>query len=147
MSVAMSSMNAPPFSYPHQQPAGLPAGSQRLRVEPLSDTDRNFAMAMHLGPLIAAVMGAFAPIGLLIPLILWLMRKDHSVFNDDHGREAINVGLTALVFALIALPIILIGWLAYAVWLVVIIINQIRGAVAASRGEYFRYPMILRFLS
>ena len=38
-------------------------------------------------------------------------------------------------------------FLALAAWHIVIIIAQVRGAVAASNGQYFRYPMIIRFIS
>ncbi len=32
-------------------------------------------------------------------------------------------------------------------WVIATFIGFIRGAIAASRGEYFRYPMTIRFLS
>ncbi len=40
-----------------------------------------------------------------------------------------------------------IGMLAWLVWVVVAIIALVRGAVAASNGEYFRYPMTIRFIN
>ena len=40
-----------------------------------------------------------------------------------------------------------IGVLVWFVWVVITLINLIRGATAAGSGEYFRYPMVIRFLS
>ena len=121
--------------------------SPRLRNDNLNDTDRNFAIALHLSPFASAIFFLFA----FTPLVLWLIRKDQSAFDDDHGREVLNMQLSALLFSIIlAVAGFLtfgLGWLALAVWHIVIIISQIRGAIAASNGEYFRYPMIIRFLS
>ena len=40
-----------------------------------------------------------------------------------------------------------IGLIAWLVWAIVAFIALIRGSVAASNGEYFRYPMTIRFLN
>ncbi len=117
----------------------------RVRVDGLPDAERNYAMAIHLTPF-AALM--FQP-AILVPLVLWLVKKDDSAFNDDHGREVVNVLISAVIFTFVAgaLFIAVLPILAIMVWYVVIGINMIRGAMAASRGEYFRYPMTLRILS
>jgi len=111
----------------------------------LTDTDRNWAIAIHLSPLAGFAFGLFV----FAPIVLWLIRRNESAFNDDHGREATNALLSfllynlvagVLIFAIIGIPILI------AVW-VIAIINVIRGAIAAGRGEYFRYPMTIRFIS
>ena len=124
-------------------------GSARptLRHERLEDADRNFAIAMHLSPFAGAVFFLFV----FTPAVLWLICKDRYAFADDHGREVLNMQLSALLLSIIlAVAGFLtfgLGWLALAVWHIVIIIAQIRGAVAASNGAYFRYPMIIRFIT
>ncbi len=137
----------------------MPADASRVRIQPppsrlraggLTDSERNFALAMHLTPLAGLICGLAGLIfGLLIisPLILWLVRKDQSVFNDDHGREVLNMLLSGLIFTMGLILIPIIGWLALAIWYVITVVNMVRGARAASNGEYFRYPMIIRFLS
>ena len=87
----------------------------------------------------------FQPL-IIAPLIIWLIRKDESAFNDDHGREVINFGISFFVLHLI-LIVTLIGAILIPVLWIVALVNIIRGAVAASSGEYFRYPMTFRFLS
>jgi uncharacterized Tic20 family protein len=109
-----------------------------LRDDAVSETERNFSLAMHLTPF----AGMIAPIFLFTPLVLWLVRKDRSPFNDDHGREVVNFGISYVIFT------ILLGWtivvpIALAI---VAVVSLIRGAIAASRNEYFRYPLTIRFL-
>lgn len=113
----------------------------RLRHQGLADSERNWALAMHLSPF--AVL-ALPPL-VLAPLVLWLFKKDQSPFIDDHGREAVNMLLTTLVYCLLMFTLIAIPFVM--IWVVLMVISMIRGAVAASNGEYFRYPMVIRFLS
>ena len=115
----------------------------RLRMKGLSEADRNLAIAMHLSPFGFVIIGPFA---FLAPLVLWLIRKESSVFNDDHGRETVNVMITGLIFFVAGFFTIGLAWLAFVVWCVFIGIGMIRGAVASGRGEFFRYPMTIRFL-
>ncbi len=130
----------------------MSAGADRVRIQPppsrlraggLSDSERNFALAMHLTPFAAIPFQLF----IFTPLVLWLVRKDESVFNDDHGREVLNMLMSGLIFTIGLIFIPIIGWLALAIWYVITVVNMVRGARAASKGEYFRYPMIIRFLS
>lgn len=113
----------------------------RLRDQNASSTQRNYAVAMHLTPLSFFVIG---PLAMLVPVVLWLIRKDNSPFEDDHGREMTNVAISAVLVSLLILTGI--GAIITIAWCVVILINMIRGAVAASNGEFFRYPMTLRLV-
>ncbi len=110
-------------------------------ANPISDTDRHFGVGIHLSPLAAFVIGPL----ILAPLVLWLIRKDQSGFVDDHGRETINALISFFLYNLV-LVITIIGIFALPVLYVVGAVNLVRGAVAASRGDFFRYPMTMRFL-
>ena len=120
----------------------------RLRDEGLTETDRKYAVGMHLLSLISFLLSG-GLLTVLGPLVLWLIRKDRSPFDDDHGREVINFGLSFLLWGLLAgiLIFVGIGILLLPVLWIVAIVNNIRGAIAAGNGEYFRYPMTIRFLS
>lgn len=114
----------------------------RLRDVGLTEQERKYALGIHL----TAILGVFVNIVLIVPIVMWLVRRDQSAYIDDHGREMANVFLTALVL-IPALIITIIGIPLAIIWAFVTFINFIRGAIAASHGEYFRYPMIIRFLS
>ncbi len=114
----------------------------RLRDASLGSGERNYAMWIHLSPLVGfVVLGPFAG---FIPLILWLARREASPFNDDHGREAVNFSITGAIVFIAGLTVI--GMIIWPIWAVVAVIGIVRAATAASAGEYFRYPMTIRFI-
>ena len=121
------------------------ASSGRLRGGSLTESDRNFAIGMHLSPLVLSIVGLF-PLSLFAPLIIWLVRRKESVFDDDHGREINNFLLSFLLWHLVTV-ITFVGVILWPVLWVVALVSCIRGAIAAGNGEYFRYPMTIRFLS
>ncbi|ADB40433.1 conserved hypothetical protein [Spirosoma linguale DSM 74] len=112
----------------------------------MSESDiRMWAMLTHL----SALTGLFTGIGFIIaPVIVWQIQKDKSAYIDYHGKEAVNFQITiALVSAIsFLLMFILIGfvliWIVGIVWLVFTII----AAIKANNGEYYRYPLTIRFI-
>ena len=116
----------------------------RLRDSSVNATDRNVAMWTHLSPMLAFLVTG--PLAGLAPLIIWLIRRDTSPFVDDHGREVVNMALTgtALFIAGMVTGVLLLVWV---VWAIATLIAVIRGATAANNGEFFRYPMTIRFLT
>jgi uncharacterized Tic20 family protein len=113
---------------------------------PFSDSDsRTWAVITHL----SAIPGSFVVIGsVLAPLIIWHIQKQRSEFLDFHGKEAVNFNITIALAAAVCfvLFLLLIGifllWIVGAIWLVFTII----AAIKASNGEYYRYPISIRFI-
>lgn len=113
---------------------------------PFSDSDaRMWAMLTHL----SALTGMFTLIGSLVgPILVWQIQKEKSAFIDFHGKEAVNFNITIAIAAGISfvLMILLIGivllWIVGAVWLVFTVI----AAIKANNGEYYRYPISIRFI-
>ncbi len=125
-------------------PSAGRAAPVRLRTPSLGESDRNYSVVMHLAPLSSFFLG---PLAFVAPLIIWLIRREQSAFNNDHGREVLNMMITGLILSCTLILIPIIGWLALVIWYVTIVVSNVRGAMAASKGEYFRYPMTFRFLS
>lgn len=117
----------------------------RLRDGELSLIERNYSLWMHLSLFATALV--IPPTGCVAPIILWLIRREKSAFIDDHGRELANVVITGAVASLVLWFIPVVGWIPLWTWYVVTGINAVRGARAANRGEFFRYPMVVRVLS
>jgi len=115
-------------------------------VSSLSPADeRMWAMLAHL----SALPGSFFVVGSLVaPLVIWQVQKDKSAYVDYHGKEAVNFQITvALAMAVsLLLMILLIGIALVMViglfWLVFTIIAGIK----ANNGEYYRYPLTIRFI-
>ena len=98
----------------------------------------------------SALLGVFLhfPGHLLAPLIVWLLKRDESPEIDAHGKEAVNFQLSMLLYNIIAAVfcLVLIGFLILPILWVLNAILVIIAAIKASDGEFYRYPMTIRFL-
>ena len=114
---------------------------------------RKWAMLCHLGGLASLV--PFPTANILLPLVIWMVKRDSDPYIDEQGREAVNFQITMFLYGVLVgiavylLKIILIGYLL--VWLPLLVMiaqlgGSIVGAIRAHDGEKFRYPLILRFL-
>lgn len=111
----------------------------------VTDEDRNWAVGAHL----SAFLAAYVALGFLGPLVVMLVRGDRSPFVRAHAVEALNFNLTVLIYVLICvvLALLLIGFLLLAGLAVLYLIAVISGAMAASQGRAYRYPLTIRFVS
>ena len=130
-----------PFQTPAAAPPAQPPGVPPVVI---SDDDRMLAMLCHLLAIFTGFVG---------PLILWIVKKDSSPYVAHHGREALNFQITLLLVmtclgaATFILMFILIGLALVPVLIVVPIlalVAEIIAAVAAQKGEWFRYPCCIR---
>ncbi|HEX2153239.1 MAG TPA: DUF4870 domain-containing protein [Acidimicrobiia bacterium] len=89
------------------------------------------------------------------PLIVWLMRREDPVI-EPHAREALNFQLSLIIYfiALVIIGIIaaitIVGLLlvpfliiAGIVLIVAEVVFAILASLAATKGEFYRYPMNL----
>ena len=141
----------------HQPPHRTPPVNERGRAyDPdTTDDERTYALMLHLS-LLAHVVLTF--IAIVIPIVMWQVKKNESPFLDDHGREAVNFQISLIIWSIV-LPIIaaLVGVITCGVGLILLIpaallpyivgvIGMIQAAQAANRGEFYRYPMTFRFV-
>lgn len=136
-----ASQAVPPSPPPGPQPGMPPADSTGT----IAEKDRQLAVLMHL----SALLGYFIPLAnLLIPLVIWLVKKDESVDIDAVGREVINFNLSMLIYAVIGfiLTFVLIGVLVLlGLWIFGMVVTII-AALRANDGWRYRYPVTIRFL-
>jgi len=121
----------------HWQPNG------RLLATDTTEGDRLTSVCLHLSPLLFIPLSFLFP---LVPVLMWLTMRDRSTFINDHGREQINF-MISFVLLHVLLGITIIGAILMPVLWVVGAIGIIRGAIAAGRSEYYRYPVTFRFIS
>jgi hypothetical protein len=79
----------------------IPDADLRTASRDLTSEDKQWAMFAHLGGVIG---GYVIPVAgwFLVPLIVWMVKKDTSKFVDDQGKEALNFQLTMFFSELIA---------------------------------------------
>ena len=114
---------------------------------PTPDSDeRNWAVLCHLSSLLAMItLGA----GIIAPTVLWLVKKEESEFINDQGKGALNFSISVLMAWIVCIPFtfIVIGFAMMGIVLVTWFVFAIIAALAASRGEHYRYPFSLRLIS
>lgn len=95
---------------------------------------------------LAHVLGLFT--GFLGPLVLYAVADRNDPFARDQAAEALNFQLTVLIGMVISfvLMIVLVGFLLFFVIFIVDFIFCIMAAIAASRGEWYRYPINIRMV-
>ncbi len=111
----------------------------------LTKDDKTFGMLCHL----LSLSGFIIPMGTILgPLIIWLIKKDQSEFVNDQGKEALNFQISIFIYGIISFILIfvvigIVTSIALGIfWLVMTIIASIR----ANEGQYYRYPLTIRFV-
>ncbi len=117
---------------------------------PTTEQERQWGMLAH-----ASLLSWFLTAGvgfLLGPLIVWLVKKETSPFVDVCGKEALNLGINAAGWSIVAgicvLTIILIP-VAFIIGIVggiIMLVLPIVAALKAKDGVPYRYPFIFRIL-
>lgn len=113
---------------------------------------RQWAMLAHLSALIGLVIG----LSFMGPLVVYLVKRDAHPYIREQAAEALNFNLSVLIYAVVLalvtfvlffivigvflIPLFILGGL---VWLLLVVL----AGVAANRGESYRYPLTIRFVT
>ncbi|WP_101649884.1 DUF4870 domain-containing protein [Brevibacterium ihuae] len=106
-----------------------------------TEAERSAAMWTHIGTLL---------IGWIMPLIMFIMKKDESAFVREHARQSLNAQIMNAILMygimLISIPLMFVIIGIFTIWLafipaIVYAIFEIIAAVAANKGEGYRIPM------
>lgn len=127
--------------------AAAAAGASGRLVDPSIASDvRTYALLMHLTPLLGLVLPV---VSVAAPVIMWQVRRTSSPFIDDHGREAVNFHISLMVYALAGIPLSMFCFVGIGVWVaagILAVVGMVMASIAAHNGEYYRYPMCLRWV-
>lgn len=124
----------------------------RIADPDASSEERSQAMVAHLLGLLG-LLDHFV-LGLIGVAALHVATKGRSGFVDDHAREAINFQISLIVYEIIAgmlivmtlgLGLIVVLPALVAMWIIRLVVG-VKAAGAANRGEFYRYPLCIRFL-
>jgi len=124
-----------------------PYGTPPARSEEAAG--QTLAVLSHAGALIG---------GFILPLVVYLIEKDKNRFTRHHAAEALNFQLTFLVVIFSTLTVAFVGIAsgvpAFAAMFLLLFgamiahyVLAVLGMINASRGEWWRYPINIRFVS
>ena len=111
-----------------------------------TENERTWGMLAHL----SALAGLVVPlIGIVLgPLVVWLAKRDESVFVAAHAKEALNFNISVLLGAIVCMLLmlvfigVLLGTALFIAWLVMTLV----AAIKASEGHPYQYPFSLRLV-
>ncbi len=107
--------------------------------------ERTWAMFAHL----SALGGHIVPFGhIILPLVIWMIKKDQFPLVDVEGKESINFQISISIYAAIAVVLIflVIGVLILPVLYLFDLVAVIIASIKTYEGTSFRYPLTIRFL-
>lgn len=114
---------------------------------PTQDPERNqtqtWALAMHL----SLLAGFVVPLaGLIAPIVIYVLKKDALPGLVDHGHVVFNWIVSVIVYSLIGvlLTVVVIGIPILLALGLVSLVFPIIGAVKASDGVVWRYPLSIQ---
>ena len=106
---------------------------------PQADNTRIWIILTHLSFFFGGIIAALA---------IYLIKKDEPTIVRDHAREVLNFQLSFLVYSVpcFILMCLYIGIFLFIVLGIVSAVFAVVGAVKASEGVLYRYPIAIRFI-
>jgi len=108
--------------------------------------DKQLLVLTHLSQLLDFVTGIG---GFIVPLVLWLVKKDEVYGMNEHGKAILNFRISMFIYLLICIPAVLLFGLGILGLIVIgffYLIFPIINAVKASNNEAPSYPLSIQFL-
>jgi uncharacterized protein len=103
---------------------------------------RQWAMLLHLSQL----AGYVVPLaGLIVPILIWQMKKAEMPELDVHGKIVANWLISELLYCII-LAVTVVGLFLVPVVAVIGVIFPIIGGIKANSGEVWKYPLSIPFI-
>lgn len=125
----------------HNRPSGQ---KLKLALDGMSSDTNMWGMFIHL----SQFCGYLIPLaGLIVPIVLWQIKKNDSDIIDRHGRIVVNWIITEFVLGIVfgLLCLVWIGIPFLIALIVVGIIFPVIGGIKANNGEVWKYPCSIGF--
>ena len=127
----------------HEQPQaasgfdGAPVAGQVMGIN-----EELYSMLMHLSQLLVV-----SGLGIIVPIAMWVIGKDESDFVRRQGNRMMNWFLSSLIYMVVfgLLCLVVIGIPLLMLLAILEIVFPIIAALKANNGEFWSYPMAIRF--
>lgn len=166
----------PPPPRPGKPKSNIPLSKSTAT---LNDDERLTAMFCHVSSLLwlpLLLVGIPIPFAnILLPFLVWLVKREESPWIDRHGRESLNFQISMFIYGLLLLiagvviaivlvlvfnsqppgtnisttilGFVLLGYGSFLLfWSLIQLVLVIWAGVRAQQGRKFRYPLTIRFL-
>lgn len=118
-----------------------PQGNMQLQTP----DERQMGLFLHLSQLANIIL---FPIGVVLPIVLWQTQKEKMPALDAHGKMVTNFMISMTIYGFISfiLMFVLIGFLLILGVFAIGVIFPIIGAMKANNGEFWEYPLTIKFI-
>ncbi|GAB5524451.1 MAG: DUF4870 domain-containing protein [Roseivirga sp.] len=107
--------------------------------------ERPWVLGAHIGTLLGYTIafGSF-----LVPLFIWLSKRDESELIASHAKASLNFQLSMLVYGVIAafLVLFIVGIPLLIVIAIVNVVCVILATIEADKGGLYKYPLTIEFI-
>lgn len=103
-----------------------------------------FTMLLHLSQL----SGFLIPFGgIILPIVMWATNKNDSELVDKHGKIVLNWVISLTIYMVVGFILIFafVGVIIVIGLAITSIVFAIIGAIKANNGEYWEYPLSIKF--
>ena len=107
---------------------------------------RQWALFIHLSQFASYILPMA---GIILPIVLWQIKKDELPGIDAHARVVLNWIISVIIYILVCIPLclVLIGIPLLFVLFLAIIIMPIVGGIKANDGVLWKYPGSIPFFT
>lgn len=118
---------------------GIAASSSVPATAGSFDDERGMATLAQVLPIFTSFLG---------PLVIWFVARPDQPFVKHHAAEALNFQITVSIAAFVSalLILVLVGLVLLPIVVIGALVFQIIAALAANRGEWYRFPISLRLV-
>lgn len=106
---------------------------------------------------VGGLAGGVVPFGnIIMPIIIWQVKKDELPEVVAHAKEVLNFQITVMIALLACVPLFFLGALLFFPFLLLLpfmafvtigaLVCTIIGIIKASEGRFYTYPMTIRFI-
>jgi len=123
--------------------------NQNMQYQPQmslqTSEQKQIGMFLHLSQLLNLIIPLA---GVIVPIVIWQTKKDEMPALDAHGKMVVNWFISSLIYCVISfvLTFVLIGILGFIAIGLMAVIFPIIGGIKANNGEFFEYPLTIKFL-
>jgi len=93
-------------------------------------------------------LSLFIGLPFLLPLVVYLIKKQDSPATAEHAREALNFHISLLIYSMVSalLTFVLIGIPLLFIIGIGSLVCAVIASIKASEGGFYRYPLTLRMV-
>lgn len=111
-----------------------------------TDKERQMGLFLHISQLANMLI---PPAGIIAPIVIWQVKKDEMPGLDAHGKMVTNWIISSVIYwaiSIVLLFVFFIGLIPMLGLTIAGIAFPIIGAVKANNGEFWEYPLTIKFL-